>query len=110
MTLTYKYFEASGDLRNTIETIIGISYEFRQKCEIIINDKDSNVVIRHTIMLLLAFTFPDREASKLIVHLWYSVSLPSLMWREVTEAITPLIIDFVNRIKEELDNIALTNI
>jgi hypothetical protein len=61
-------------------------------------------------MLLLAFTFPNGEASELIVHLWYSASLPSLMWRGVTETMTPLIRDFVNGIKEEPDNAALTNI
>jgi hypothetical protein len=93
-----------------METVVGIPHEFKQKCEIVINDKDSNVVMRNTIILLLAFTFPNGEASELIVHLWYSASLPAPMWRVATETVIPLIKDFVNEIKEKPDSAPFTKL
>ncbi len=93
--MAHKQFEASGDLRNVVETVNGIPNDFKQKCTIVINDKDPTIIIRNAIFLLLAFIFQDGEASELIVHLWYSASLPSQMWRGVTEKVMPFIRDLI---------------
>jgi hypothetical protein len=51
-----------------METNICIPCDFKQKYKIIIKDEDSNIVIRHAIILLLALTLLNGEASELILH------------------------------------------
>lgn len=91
-----------------METVVGLPHDFKQGCKFIINDKHWNVVARNAITFLLAFVFPNGEASELIVHFWYSASLSSRMWRGITEKVTPLISDIVKENKEKTDSAVLT--
>ncbi|KAI1779819.1 hypothetical protein F4818DRAFT_154522 [Hypoxylon cercidicola] len=70
-------FAASGDIRNVIETVVAIPDAFRNPIKIYMNDRDTDVVGRNAIMLLLALTEDDAAvATENIIHLWYSAFIP----------------------------------
>jgi len=42
-----------------MQTLIGLPSAFEQRCDIVVNDMDIEVVLRNAILLLLAISFPD---------------------------------------------------
>ncbi|KAL4969948.1 uncharacterized protein BDV14DRAFT_195486 [Aspergillus stella-maris] len=67
-------FAASGDLRNVVKTIASLPKHHAGFLEVIINDRDIDVVGRNVIILLVVLYIPDAEkAAECIIHLWYSV-------------------------------------
>lgn len=71
-------FAASGDLSNMIKTIASLPSRVSDhgKVNIVVNDKDSDVVCRNAAMLLLAFSSASEdEAIDCLLHLWYSAFL-----------------------------------
>ncbi|KAL4799455.1 hypothetical protein BDV19DRAFT_385223 [Aspergillus venezuelensis] len=67
-------FAASGDLRNVVKTIASLPKNHAGFVEVIINDRDIDVVGRNVIILLVALSVSDAEkAAECIIHLWYSV-------------------------------------
>ena len=60
-----------------MNTVVALPGEFERERQIVINDRDADVVLRNAVILLLAFNFPGGEASELIAHFWYSAALPT---------------------------------
>ncbi|KAI8935048.1 hypothetical protein NX059_008712 [Plenodomus lindquistii] len=84
-------FAASGDLRNAIKTIAGLSEGYKGECIAVLNDIDFIIVARNTIMLLIAIHFESDIAVPMIIHLWYSALLPSSMVQAIQTSILPMI-------------------
>jgi hypothetical protein len=65
-----------------MKTVLELPSTYKKTCTVTINNRDEDIVLRNAIILLLAFHFPNGEASELIVHLWYSAALPSNIYRQ----------------------------
>ncbi|KAF4594736.1 hypothetical protein GQ602_000349 [Ophiocordyceps camponoti-floridani] len=94
-------FGASGDLRHVVKTLAHLPDTIDQKVLFVINDKDSDVVARNAILLLLAFDAArspgDDEAASVsatveaIIHLWYSAFIPQRVLTRLQQSVGPLI-------------------
>jgi len=85
---------ASGDLRNVIDTILNIPEGGNQKICIYLNDKESDIIVRNLIIILLATYFPNGEASEMITHFWYSSALTPHMMATMKEMLAPIVREF----------------
>lgn len=75
-----------------MKTVVQIPATYNQKINIVVNDTESDIVLRNAVMLLLALQFPDGEINELIVHLWYSAALPANMYMcGISDKVVPLI-------------------
>jgi hypothetical protein len=97
-------FAASGDLRNVIKTIISLPEEYVGDCKTVINDRNTTVVIRNALLLLVALQFQPEVATPIILHLWYSAMLPNSIIEALQKGILPSIRDVCDKIKMKLDN------
>ncbi|KAF5234485.1 hypothetical protein FAUST_7573 [Fusarium austroamericanum] len=62
-------FAASGDLRNVVKTVVGLPSTYGQTINIVMNDRDLDVVARNAVMLLLALTAEGQdEVIDCIIH------------------------------------------
>jgi len=67
--------------------------------EVVVNDKDFDIVARNVILLLTAFHFNPEEAAPVMLHIWYSAFIPSQMLRLLREKLLPLVQDVCTKIK-----------
>lgn len=72
------------------------------KCEIIINDRDFDIVARNSILLLTALCFDPEEAAPIMLHIWYSALIPEQMFRSLQDNISPLIQEVCTKIQGKL--------
>jgi hypothetical protein len=91
-------FAASGDIRNLVKTVAGISSQHRGECVVVLNDKDFTLVARNTIMLLTALHFDVDTAVPIMIHLWYSALIPASMLEALQTHILPLVADVCKKI------------
>ncbi|KAI0028620.1 hypothetical protein K488DRAFT_89555 [Vararia minispora EC-137] len=71
-------FVASGDLRNVVRTVNGLSEDYTGRTRILMNDHDGFVTIRNVMLFLILGQIPDkRRAVDIAVHFWYSAFLPA---------------------------------
>jgi hypothetical protein len=92
---------ASGDLRNVLLSIANLPTTFTGHCQIIINDKDWEVVARNAIMLMVALQCEPDIAANAILHLWYS-SLVTADTIEILKIhVQPLIDDVLGKITDK---------
>ncbi|KAK8232876.1 hypothetical protein HDK77DRAFT_51232 [Phyllosticta capitalensis] len=85
-------FAASGDLRNVIKSIAGVSADSPRSFTAILNDREINVVARNTILLLTALYADDvSDAAVVMLHIWYSALIPSSVLRFLHATVLPLI-------------------
>ncbi|KAG8986466.1 hypothetical protein FRB90_003990, partial [Tulasnella sp. 427] len=71
-------FAASGDLRNVIKTLNGLSLDYGGQCTLVINDFHPQVAIRNVVLLcmLLDSSGPSAElTAEAVLHVLYSASL-----------------------------------
>ncbi|KAF7867297.1 hypothetical protein EAF04_005380 [Stromatinia cepivora] len=92
-------FAASGDIRNVVKSIIGLPVAYTGKCEIVINDRDFDVVARNAILLLTALVFDPVEAADIMLHIWYSAFVPESVPEKLQEQILPLIADICMKVR-----------
>jgi hypothetical protein len=90
-------------LRNAIHTILSIPEGLTQTFGIPLNDKNDDIIVRNTIILLLALSFPNGEASEVIIHLWYSTAITTPMALFMKEALAPNIKEFYNSLPPSTD-------
>ncbi|KAF5669175.1 hypothetical protein FCIRC_9338 [Fusarium circinatum] len=85
-------FPASGDLRNVVQTIAQLPQSYKQPINIILNDRDFDIVARNAIILLLALTTDNLDkAFDCIIHIWYSPSIRKSHIKLFNQRIQPLI-------------------
>ncbi|OAG01059.1 uncharacterized protein CC84DRAFT_1101145, partial [Paraphaeosphaeria sporulosa] len=97
-------FAASGDLRNVVKTIISLPEKCLGSCKAVINDRNTTVVIRNALLLLVAFQFEPEVATPIMLHLWYSAMLPPKIVKALQKGILPCIRNVCDKIKAKLDN------
>ena len=85
--LTRLLDSASGDPRNIMYSLNGLSNSYGGTCSIVINDKNYNVVARNITMLLLAAQMPPLDAAELILHVWYSGRLSKGMLAAIEKCV-----------------------
>ncbi|KAF6236092.1 hypothetical protein HO173_005720 [Letharia columbiana] len=100
-------FAASGDLRNIIESVIGMPDDYSGTCLCVVNDKDQLVVARNVVMLLTSLVFPPVIAAVLILHIWYSARLTPKMLQDVKDRVRPLIAEVLKKIEQKKDDVLL---
>lgn len=60
---------ASGDLRNVAMTVAELPLSYTGQHELILNDIDTDIVVRNAILLLTALTFDPEIAAPMMLHL-----------------------------------------
>ncbi|KAI9875688.1 MAG: hypothetical protein M1830_008116 [Pleopsidium flavum] len=84
-------FAASGDMRNIVQSLTKLPTTYRGHCEVIVNDRDSDIVARNTILLLTALHFSPDAATPIMIHVWYSALVPAQVLHSLRDNILPLI-------------------
>ncbi|KAH7204657.1 hypothetical protein DER44DRAFT_666985 [Fusarium oxysporum] len=93
-------FAASGDSRNAIKTIGQLPSSYQQPIDIVMNDRDIDIVARNAIMLLIALTVDDQdEAVDCMIHIWYSASIRKSHCDILKHRVRPLIENVCDKIK-----------
>ncbi|QSZ28709.1 hypothetical protein DSL72_003209 [Monilinia vaccinii-corymbosi] len=92
-------FAASGDIRNVVKSLAGIPTTYAGNCEVVINDREFEVVARNAILLLIALAFDPIEAADIMIHIWYSAFIPESVLHKVQERVLPLIEDVCRKIR-----------
>ncbi|CAA7262887.1 unnamed protein product [Cyclocybe aegerita] len=70
-------FAASGDLRNVITSINCLPESYQLPCNVVINDREVDIVLRNLLLLFTFASFAPDEAAEMALHLWYLPKLPS---------------------------------
>jgi hypothetical protein len=99
-------FAASGDLRNTVKTIVGLPDGYKGGCVAVLNDKEFIIVARNAIMLFIALQYEPGTAVPMIIHMWYSALLPSPMMQAIQSDILPMIEQVCDKIKDKPNGVA----
>ena len=93
---------ASGDLRNAVKTVAQIPSSYNQSVDVIMNDRDVEIVARNAIMLLIALVVDNiDEAIECIIHVWYSVLIRKSDLDILQQQIRPLIESVCGKIKNK---------
>ena len=82
-----------------IKSLIGLPKAYTGYCEIVVNDRDLDIVARNVILLLIALHYSPDEATAIILHMWYSALLPARMISSVQENILPMIQEVCRKIQ-----------
>ncbi|KAH7413716.1 hypothetical protein DE146DRAFT_761995 [Phaeosphaeria sp. MPI-PUGE-AT-0046c] len=97
-------FAASGDLRNVVKTINSLPEEYLGSCKTFINDKNTTIVMRNALLLLVALQFEPEVATPIMLHLWYSAMLPQSIVEALQKGILPRVRNVCDKIEMKLDN------
>lgn len=68
-------------------------------CEVVVNDRDPDIVTRNAILLLLALHFSPDVATPIMLHVWYSVLVSANMLRCLQDSILPLLQEVCKKIE-----------
>ncbi|KAI0884685.1 uncharacterized protein GGS22DRAFT_188894 [Annulohypoxylon maeteangense] len=106
-------FAASGDLRNVIKTVQ--NYDGDLHITMAINDKDSDIMIRNAILLLLVLASLDEESEKIdieglaeaMMHVWYSAMLTKDTLSLLQSKVKPLISKVCQKISSKTSGLYL---
>ncbi|KAL1982084.1 hypothetical protein VTN96DRAFT_1797 [Rasamsonia emersonii] len=94
-------FAASGDLRNVVKSLASLPADFSGNCNIVVNDRDLDIVARNVLLILVSFHYEPAEASVIMVHLWYSALLPEAMLSSLRAKLLPLIQDACSKVRDK---------
>ncbi|KAF2141159.1 uncharacterized protein K452DRAFT_272970 [Aplosporella prunicola CBS 121167] len=97
-------FAASGDLRNVVKTITGIPKGSTQNIDVVINDREIDIVARNAIIILIAMHVDPETAADAMIHTWYSAFLPADSARCLKDTVLPLIRSVCEKIQAKPDN------
>ncbi|OBS28259.1 hypothetical protein FPOA_02200 [Fusarium poae] len=96
-------FAASGDMRNVVKTIAELPSTYDRDLDIVMNDRDLDVVARNVILLLLALTAEGKdETIDCMIHVWYSAFIRKSDLEILNQRVRPLIKDVCDNIKGKL--------
>jgi hypothetical protein len=99
---------ASGDLRNVVKTLAMLPSGYNHNMEIVINDRDLDIVTRNLILLLIAMVVEDvDEAAECIIHIWYSSHIRESDLDILQHRIQPLVNAVCEKIKHKPSKQAL---
>ncbi|KAI0111207.1 hypothetical protein GGR51DRAFT_569241 [Nemania sp. FL0031] len=94
-------FAASGDIRNAIFSVASLPPSYRGTLNIVINDRELDIVARNIIFLLIFFAEDDPiVASENVLHMWYSALVPESCYNRLRENIKLFVKEVCNEIAE----------
>jgi hypothetical protein len=82
-----------------VKSLTGLSETYAGHCEVVVNDKDSDIVARNAILLLTALNFSPDAATPMMLHMWYSALVPAQMLRSLRDNVLPLVQEVCNKIQ-----------
>jgi len=82
-----------------VKTLAKIPQSYDGQCEVVINDREFDIVARNAIMLLTAITCPADIASEAMLHIWYSAFIPQGIFDLLQENVRPLINDIYEKLQ-----------
>lgn len=68
-----------------MKSIAGLPPSYSGNWEVVINDRDFDIVARNAILLLTALHFEGTEAAPIMLHIRYSALVPEQMARYLQE-------------------------
>jgi hypothetical protein len=93
---------ASGDLRNVVKMLAILPSGYNHNIEIVINDRDLEIVARNSIFFLLAMVIEDvDEAAECMIHVWYSSHIRESDLNIFQHRIRPLVEAVYEKIKHK---------
>ncbi|KAL1966678.1 hypothetical protein VTN77DRAFT_3875 [Rasamsonia byssochlamydoides] len=92
---------ASGDLRNVVKSLASLPADFSGHCNIVVNDKDFDIVARNVLLILVSFYYEPTEASVIMIHLWYSAFLPAAILSSLRAKVLPQIQEVCSKIRDK---------
>lgn len=90
----------ADDLRHVMKTLLNVPSGREHKIDCFVHEGIFDVQMRNILIILLALYYPGGQACELIVHLWYSASIPLGMYVLITDKILPLIKAFLESTNE----------
>ena len=91
-----------------VTTLAGVPATYTGRCEVIVNDKDQDIVARNAILLLIALHFSPEVATPIMLHIWYSALVSSDMLRSLQLSILPLIQEVCKKIQAKPEHSLLS--
>lgn len=82
-----------------VKSLTGLPANYAGRCEVVVNDKDSDIVARNAILLLTTLQFSPDEATPMMLHIWYSALVPAQTLRSLRDSILPLIQEVCKKIQ-----------
>ncbi|KAL9129400.1 MAG: hypothetical protein Q9217_002131 [Psora testacea] len=92
-------FAASGDIRNMVKSLTGVPATYTGHCEVVVNDKDPDIVARNAILLLVALYFSPEVATPIMLHIWYSALVSAEILHSLQTSVLPLIQEVCRKIQ-----------
>ena len=82
-----------------VKSLIGVPATYTGHCEVVVNDKDPDIVARNAILLLVAFHFSPEVATPIMLHMWYSALVSAEMLRSLQNSVLPYIQEVCEKIQ-----------
>jgi hypothetical protein len=82
-----------------VSTLAELTVSFSGKCDVVINDRDIDIVARNALLLLIALHFESEIAVHFMIHLWYSALISEEIFQCLQENILPLLQDVCFKIR-----------
>lgn len=60
-----------------METVARLPDSYAGRCEFVVNGLQFDIFAQNIILLLIAFHLPPREATPIMIHIWYSTLIPA---------------------------------
>jgi len=74
-----------------VKSLTGLPTAYAGHCEVVVNDRDSDIVARNAILLLTALHFNPTAATPITLHIWYSALITAQILHSLQDNILPLI-------------------
>jgi hypothetical protein len=87
-----------------VKTVATIPEPYTGECQVVINDKDIDIVARNIILFLVALHFDPEEATAIMLHTWYSALVPKKIVDSLQVNIATLIKDVCGKIEHKNDD------
>ena len=92
---------ASGDVRNVVQSVLGLPEGYRSHSPIVLSDMDFDIVVCNFVKLSVALQCVPNGAAEMILHICYSARLPAKTTRAISTYILPLIEDVIRKINDK---------
>ncbi|KAI8961484.1 hypothetical protein F5Y11DRAFT_326332 [Daldinia sp. FL1419] len=92
-------FAASGDMRNTILSVVNLPEYYTGRLDIVLNDKEMDIVARNVVFLLVFLVEDDPIiAAEHVLHIWYSTLITESCYNLLQSKLRPMVEDVCNKI------------
>jgi hypothetical protein len=88
-------------MRNVVKTVAQLPQSYTGHCEIVINDRDFDIVARNATLLLIAIYYPAELSAEVMLHVWYSAFITDEMFRGLQEKALPHVKDVCSKIQDK---------